>query len=90
MKLVGENAFCKFYTNFITESLTQYCVSDTYELPKLDGYAVFVCEDKTTGERSYVLFDDNGTPIRTSTQSDYINTEIAKLKFLKEITEIDS
>lgn len=58
-KLVFENDLCKFYENDVTKSINAYCVHETANnTPPLEHSQVFIAEQKSNGNKVYVLYYD--------------------------------
>ena len=82
-KLIAENELCRIYTNSASESLTQYCEQNLNNLPKLHNHKVFICENKESGNISFVLFNDKGVPIEENRALDGMAIKIEILRYLK-------
>jgi hypothetical protein len=62
-KFAAENEICNFYTNNMTRSATEHCVSRW----NLEGFYVLLAENKQTKERDYLLI--NGNDIEYATKN---------------------
>ncbi len=83
LKLVFTNDRAKFYTNRVSQCMTDYCVSD---LPngsvKLYGHQVFLAE-RNSGAKSWVLANTEGEIIYDEQSVERMGAHIDMLRLAK-------
>ena len=84
-QLVYENELAKFYTNDSTKMLDKECTRcfGCVDLPPLKNHHVLIAEEKQSGYKEYVLFNEKGEPVESATGIDTLGTKIDMLRRLQ-------
>lgn len=85
-KYHSENDTHTFYVNDVTELLDNHCIRPFSNNPKLRNCKVLIAEDKNTGTKTYVVFE-NGKPIYANTFSDAVAVFIEVERFWRNLTK---
>ena len=80
LTLVGENELFKFYTSDMVESSIRYAGQKDLNNISLSGWTVMLAEEKKSGTQSFILINNNGSPVYETQSIEVLGTRIDMLK----------